>query len=242
VGRPYTNQLASVFVLLTAWSPDSRTILYHVEQGEAEDPDSAGPERKLRKAPYGDHIYDLESQNSVPTFVPGEFLAWLADGDFLVKNEQAQLMRLHPGKRTGSPVTVEAGDYGQVAAKSDSKQILASRGAEIVLIDLADGKTSTLAKGTWAEFQWPAFSPSGNHLSYLRQYPLSTRGRYGQEILVDGVPIYRLDKDFSYYWIDDETLALIVFGQNGMSERSWILVDRETGKEKVSKAVLAGRH
>ncbi len=243
VGRSYTNQLASVFVLLTSWSPDSRKILYYVEKGETEDPDSTGPERKLRKAPYGDHIYDLETQNSLATFLPGEFLAWLPDGDFLVKKgelESAQLMRVHPGDKTGLPVVAEPGDYGQVELRADGKQLMARRGPEIVRIDLVDGKMSVLAKGTWAEFQWPAYSPSGTHLSYLRQYPLNIRGRYGRELLIDGVSVYRLDKDFSCYWINDETLALLVYERNPTKKRAWILVDRKTGKEKLSKPVIEG--
>jgi hypothetical protein len=240
VGRPYTSQLASVFVLITSWSSDSRKILYHVEKGETEDPDTAGPERKLRKAPYGDHIYDLETQNSLPTFLPGEFLAWLPGGDFLVKRGElgnAQLMRVHLGAKTGRLVVAEPGDYGQVELRPDCKQLMARRGTEIVRIDLVDGKMSVLAKGTWAEFQWPAYSPSGTHLSYLRQYPLSTPGWYGRELLVDGASVYRSDKDFSRYWIDDETLALLVYERNPTRKPTWILVDRKTGKARFSKTV-----
>lgn len=244
VGRPHTNQLASVFVLLTSWSPDSRKILYYVEKGEIEDPDSTGPELKLRKAPYGDHIYDLEKQNSLATFLPGEFLAWLPDGDFLLKKgelENAQLMRVHPGDKAGRLVVSETGDYGQVKLSPDGKQLMASRGPEIVRINVVEGIMSVLAKGTWAEFQWPDYSPSGTHFSYLKQYPLSIRGLYGHQLMIDGVSVYRLDKDFSSYWIDDETLALLVYERSTTKKPTWILVDRKTGREILSKPVIDER-
>jgi hypothetical protein len=124
-----------------------------------------------------------------------------------------------------------------VKLRPGGKQIIARRGTEIVLIDLADGKTSGLAKGTRVEFQSPDFSPDGNHLSYLRQYPLSTPGWYGRELLVDGASVYRSDKDFSRYWIDDETLALLVYERNPTRKPTWILVDRKTGKARFSKTV-----
>jgi hypothetical protein len=244
VGRSYTDKLASVFVLLTSWSADSRKILYHIEKGETEDPDGPGPERQLRKAPYGDYIYDLKTLSSLATFLPGEFLGWLSDGDFLVKTgelDNAQLMHVHPGDKTGRLIVSEPGDYGQVNISPDGKQLIAGRGPEIVLIDLADGKMSMLAKGTWAEFQWPAYSPSGTHLSYMRQYRLNIPGLYGNELLIDGVSLYRLDKAFSSYWIDDETLALLVYERTPTKKRTWILLDRKTGKEKPSKLVSYGR-
>jgi len=243
VGRPYTDKLAAVFVLLASWSADSRKVLYYIEKGETEDPDGPGPERELRKAPYGDHIYDLETQNSLANSLPGEFLAWLPDGDLLVKKgelENAQLMRVHPGDKTGRLVLSEPGDYGQVELSPDGKQLMARRGAEIVRIDLINGGMSTLAKGNWAEFQRPAYSPSGSHWSYLRQYPLNIRGRYGHELLADGVLVYRLDRDFSSYWIDDETLAILVYEWKATKKRAWILVDRKTGKEKLSKPITDG--
>lgn len=240
VGRPYTTQFASVFVLISSWSADSRKILYHVEKGETQEPDSTGPARKLRKAPYGDHLYDLETKNSRPTFLPGEFLTWLPDGDFLVKRgelENAQLMRVHPGDKNGQLIVVKPGDYGQMQVKPGGQQIIARRGKEIVLLDLADGKTSTLAEGTRIEYQSPAFSPSGDHFSYLREYPLSTPGWYGRELLVDGATVYRSDRDFYCKWIDDETLALLVFERNPTKKPTWILVDRKTGRGKLSKPV-----
>jgi hypothetical protein len=227
-----------VFVLITSWSADSRKILYHVESGETDDPDSPAPERKVRKAPYGDYVYDLETRTSIPTFLPGEFRAWLPDGDFLVqagegKNEH--LLRVHPGDKNGQ-LLAAPGNYDEVELKPDGQQILATRDTEIVLIDLADGKTHILAKRVWAEYQWPHFSPSGIHLSYVRQYPLSTSGWYGQELLVDGASRYRSDKDFSFYWINDDTLALMVYERDATKKPAWVFLDWKSGREIVSPA------
>jgi Dipeptidyl peptidase IV (DPP IV) N-terminal region len=241
VGQPATNQLASVFVLITSWSADSRKILYHVENGETDDPDSPSPERKVRKAPYGDYVYDLETRTSIRMFLPGEFRAWLLNGDFLVqtgdeKNEQ--LLSVHPGDKNGQPLTAEPGDYDQIEMNPNGQQILATRGAEIVLIALADGKTNVLAKGVWAEYQWPHFSPSGIHLSYLRQFPLSTRGWYGNELLVDGASRYRSDKDFSFYWINDDTLALMVYERDSTKKPAWVFLDWKSGTETASPSPI----
>ena len=236
VGVPATDQLASVFVLITSWSADSRKILYHVESGETDDPDSPAPERKVRKAPYGDYVYDIETRTSSRTFLPGDFRAWLPDGDVLVQAGEAkneQLMRVHPGDKNGQ-LLATAGNYDQVEVKPDGRQILATRDTEIVLIDLADGKTAILAKGVWAEYQWPHFSPSGTHLSYLREYPLSTPGWNGHELLVDGAPRYRSDKDFLFYWITDDTLALMVYERDSTKKPAWVLLDWTTGRERVS--------
>lgn len=241
VGRPDTNQLASVFVLITSWSADSRKILYHVESGETDDPDSTALERKVRKAPYGDYVYDLTTRTSSRTFLPGDFRAWLLDGDFLAqagegKNEQ--LLRVHPGDKNGQFLAAEPGSYDQVEVQPNGQQILASRDAEIVLIDLADGKTNILAKGVWAEYQWPHFSPSGIHFSYLRQYSLSTPGWYGHELLVDGASKYRLDKDFSFYWINDDTLALMVYERDSTKKPTWVFLDWKSGRERVSPVAV----
>jgi hypothetical protein len=239
VGRPDTDQFASVSVLITSWSADSRKILYHVERGDTDDPDSTGPERKVRKAPYGDYVYDLETQTSSRTFLPGDFRAWLPDGDFLVqageeKNEH--ILRVHPGDKNGQPLAVDPGSYDQVEVKPNGQQILASRDGEIVLIDLAAGKTAILAKGVWAEYQWPHFSPSGIHISYVKQYPLSTPGWYGQELLVDGASKYRSDKNFLFYWINDDTLAFTVYERDSTKKPTWVFLDWKSGKESVSAA------
>lgn len=170
--------------------------------------------------------------------IPGEFLAWIPGGDFLVKAGQlknSQLMRVHPGDTRGQFVPTEPGDYWQVRIAPDGSRIVLRRGSEIALIGLSDGKTSVLANGIWAEFQFPTFSPSGNHVAYVRQFPLSTRGWYGHELFVDGTRAYRSDKDFSYYWVNDDVLAILAFERDRSKNPSWILIDRTTNQEKLSR-------
>jgi Tol biopolymer transport system component len=235
LGRPGTAQFASVFVMITSWSRDSQKILYYVESGETEDPDGTAPERKLWDVPYGAYIYEIATRKSFPTFVPGEFLAWLPGEDFLLKTDEldnSRLIRVHPGEKNAAPLPVDPGDYGQAELSPDGKRIAATRGSEIVLIDLDGGKMSSVANGAWAEYQWPAFSPSGNHLSYVRQYRLSEPGVYGNELIVDGQPIYRSDRGFSSYWINDETLALLLYDRSAAKQTTWILIDRKNGAEK----------
>lgn len=242
VGRPYTKQLASVFVEITAWSADSRRILYHVESGETEDADGEAPPLKTRQAPFGFHIYELPSGKSAPTYINGVFEAWLPNGDLLVKEgeyQNARLIRVRPGEKSGAPLPTKPGDYSQVQLSPDGREMLASvgdtkRGAEIVRIAIETGNLYSITKGKWAEFQWPGFSPSGNHLSYVRKFPNGERGRYGNELFIDGHLVYRSELPFRYYWIDEATLALLVHDWSAVDKRTWVVVDRETGKEKSS--------
>jgi Dipeptidyl peptidase IV (DPP IV) N-terminal region len=122
IGRPATSEFSAVFVLTTAWSPDSRQILYQVEKGEIEDPESAAPDLKVRPAPYGDYIYDLEECAWTSVSIPGEFLAWIPGDGLLIKTEEfktSRLVRFQPGDNHSQPVAAPPGDYGQVRAKPD---------------------------------------------------------------------------------------------------------------------------
>jgi hypothetical protein len=106
-----------------------------------------------------------------------------------------------------------------------------------VLVDVRDGKTSTLITGKWEEFQFPKYSPSGNHVAHIRQYPLTTRGWYGHQLFVDGALVYDSDEDLSYDWIDPEVIAILRFKHGSLKNPTWILIDRETGKEKLAQPI-----
>jgi hypothetical protein len=242
LGRSYTKEFASVFVEITAWSADSRRILYHVASGEVEDVDGDAPPRKVRPVPYGFHIYELSTGKSTPAYMSGEYQAWLPNGDFLVKEgefQNARLVRVRPGEKSGTALPINPGDYSQVHLGPDGREMLAfvgdtKRGAEIVRIDIAAGNLTSLAKGKWAEFQRPGFSPCGSHFSYVRQFPNDERGRYGNELFIDGRLVYRSGLSFTYYWIDEGTLALLVHDWSVPQKHTWIVIDHETGKEKSS--------
>jgi hypothetical protein len=109
---------------------------------------------------------------------------------------------------------------------------LAGCGSELVRIELENGKTVRLAQGRWAEFQWPGFSPSGKHVSYVIQYPIKEGGRYG-ELIFDGRAIYRSDRGFSAYWINDERLALLLYDQSKAENHTWILLDWRSGLSRI---------
>jgi dipeptidyl aminopeptidase/acylaminoacyl peptidase len=240
IGWPSTSEFASVFVLITAWSPDSRKILYRIEKGETEDPEGDSPDLKVRPTPYGDYIYDVEKQASAAVSIPGQFLAWIPGDGFLIKTGEFKSSRLvcfRPRENNGQQIAASPGDYGQVRTKPGGEQIVALRGSEIVLVDLRDGNAATLATGKWAEFQFPTFSPSGKHIAYIRQYPLATRGWYGHQLFVDGARVYDSDKDLSYDWIDDEVIAILRFERDLSKEPTWILIDLKTGKEKTTHPI-----
>ncbi len=152
VGRPYTAGQASVFVLVTAWSSDSRRLLYHVMAGETEDPEGRSPELEVRAAEYGFHIYDMESGESQSIDIPGEYLAWLPSGDFLLTMTDSlppdgQLFRLGAEDGDLALVTSQRGWFLQADRSPDGNLLLVSIGrrvagrtmSQIVEVDVTTG-------------------------------------------------------------------------------------------------------
>jgi Tol biopolymer transport system component len=226
VGAPYDQRYASVFVLLTAWSADSRRLLFHVSAGNLECVDCDRPDFELRPAEYGFFFYDLESGavRGLGSDLPGQFEAWLPDGEFLLSSPesrltQAVLMRFNPAGRRTTPLKLPAGGYGQIDVSHSGQAFVTSFGLErdgrlasqILRVDLNSGQATALTPvGDWAAYQWPRFSPSGERVAYIRQLELPG-SRWPPRVLMVGerrlLDCSEELKNLDFRWVNDSTLA-----------------------------------
>ena len=220
LGRPYTDSQASVFVLVTEWSSDSRRLLYHVMAGETEDPEGRSPELEVRAAEYGFHIYDMESGESQPIDIPEGYLTWLPSGDFLLTMTDSlpldgQLFRL--GAEGGDPalVTSQRGWFLQADRSPDGNLLLVSLGRRV-------------AGRTMSQIVEVDVAPSGTHIAY--QHRLEQPTRY--IVVVDGKAVYHCKTASSSctpQWIDDRWLVIL---DVGLDEKALVVVDADSGEVK----------
>lgn len=235
VGKPYNQRYASVDVFITAWSPDSRRVLYHVTPGMTDCIDCQRPDWEMRPADYGFYVYDLEEKSTRPIELPGSFHAWLPDGDFLLSSNERgsvgkQLLRFDWEEGTVEPITDRRGWYGQFDSSFDGRWLLTHvhdwRKGQILKLNVQDGGIFPVTPwGSMAEYQWPQFSPSGADISYVWQEGLDDSGTPRQTLVVNNRPIYRCDGGVDFHWIDNGTIALAC-------QDKLIVVDTETGDEK----------
>ncbi len=242
VGRPYTASHASVYVLVTAWSSDSRRLLYYVMAGETEDPEGRSPELEVRVAEYGFHIYDMESGESQSIDIPGEYLAWLPSGDFLLTLTdtipvQRQLFRFGAEGGDLALVTPQRGWFSQADRSPDGNLVLVSIGrrvagrltTQIVEIDVTTGAVQEVTSlGGWAEFQWARFSPSGTRIAYQHRLNEPTRSM----VVVDRKAVYHCKTGSTRcipQWIDDRSLVILDLGPD---EKVLVVVNAESGEVK----------
>ena len=245
VGKPYDERYASVFVYITDWSPDNQRILYNVSSGLLDCVDCTDRDDwEVRSADYGFYIYDLETNSSHSIMLPGQYEAWLPDGDLLltsqdVKSIKKQLLRFTPEEGTIRPVTDLRGWYGQIDVSADGRWLLTWLGqkpadkltSQILKIDLLTGtSTSVTPVGKWAEYQWPQFSPSSSHVAYAHQPKTQVSAPPETLTIIDGRDLYSCPQRLTahHYWIDDRTVVVRCRGD-------LIILDVETGEEK-------GRH
>lgn len=224
VGAPADDHYLAVFVYLTAWSPDSSRILYHVAAGLAEDAEGEGPVLKERPREYGYFIFDRAEETQLPLELHGQFQAWLPDGDFLLLPEETRplvqpLLRFNPLTKTLAAVGSLLGWYGQISVSADGRWALAGVGqqaegrltTQLIRIDLATGETSPVTPvGEWADYQWPRFSPSARFIAYVRQHEMDTDSWPRQSLVVDDRSVYfcaGFPKRLDFAWINDRSLV-----------------------------------
>jgi hypothetical protein len=242
LGQPATWSLASVDVLITAWSTNSRELLLHVTAGETELPDFDVPELKVRKAPYGFYRFKMADHSLELLKITDkfEFEAWLPNGEFIGSLEPIlpeQTCRENPlviVREGASAIPIDANAepsrLAQVAVSSDgisaamSVHCSRSNFSQIVKFDL-ENRTflSVSAKGEYAEYQWPRFSPSARQLTWIRSRH-AERKLAQDTLILDHKPIYECIAGIDYSWIDNSRIGLICGGQ-------LIVIDSTSGKE-----------
>ena len=63
-----------------------------------------------------------------------------------------------------------------------------------------------VASSDWAENQRPAFSPGGDHISYIHRKGM-VAGIPQESLIVDGRPLYSCQGGIDYRWIDERSIA-----------------------------------
>jgi hypothetical protein len=225
-GRPHGVCCASVETLINTWSSDSRRLLLPVSPGETSGPaEEWDHDLLVCKAPYGVYTYDLTTGTTQALALPKDFQfqAWLPDGSFLGTIAQPKpceggLQIFRPGEARGRAVGPRGDSPGQVQVSGEGKWAVVymgvcaapakSVGAEILKIDLATGSATTLMPASsWAENQWPAFSPHGGHFSYIHQKRLAEHV-FEESLIVDSRRLYSCHEYIDYKWIGDRRVAL----------------------------------
>lgn len=220
VGKPYTKKLASVYAHIKRWSADGSKILYSVNAGETEDPEGYEPNRIKRQAQYGVYAFNVQTRRSTPVSFPREEVddsAWLANGDFIfIENDR--VVRYDPTTKISTVISSKlVGLNGwQVDVSRDETQMVFTvdassrmKNSALVKLDIANGKSTALTKnGSWAEFQFPKFSPSGRKVSYEHRVGSSATHLPIVELVVDGRAIYSFEGNLRYYWVNESTLVL----------------------------------
>jgi Tol biopolymer transport system component len=255
-----TKRFNGASVLTSAWSPDSKEILYYVDEeiplaGEGGQ-EVAYPQAIRKPIQFGFHIYNLPLGRSRSVNIPHTgiddhdsntlyYQAWLRDGTYIVTDASGTtgVFIVDPKSGRIQPIATGTGalDFGQIAASSDGKFIVSTRAvgdrSKIVKIDLPTEDITTLSpEGTFAEYQWPRISPSGRHISYARivhSPPTSQETAF----IVDGKVIFHTNGPQQpaplMQWIDDNTIAV--------SDRDDIIIVNAQNGAEINRYKVIGR-
>jgi Tol biopolymer transport system component len=202
-GRGQSSEL-----LITAWSPDSRELLYHVTTFDLDDPYRDYIERFF----CARNIHTHENRTLV---FPGKFDCWLPAGSFLVTRDGLPCVwdSAEDSIRNVTPSS-RGGYFRQLTCDHSGQFLLANycptqydRFSQIVRVDVSSGAVAAVSEvGEWARYQFPSSSPSGGHVAYMVMagtLPLPTR-----TLVVDGRDM-RVCR--SYKWIDDDRIVVLDF-------------------------------
>lgn len=254
VAKPYTNKYLSIEVNIVEWSWDSSKLLYSISSGDPGSGDD-GFDRKERPAKYGFYIYDVKHKSTIftPYLKGGGLEAWLPDGDMLhvgtcktVKGYEECIMKSDLIEDKSIPFSIDR-KMGQIDISRDGKWLVANtrvpreafgkdpRG-QIVKIDLNNYSIMPItAVGSWGEYQWPKFSPSGKHILYEWRAGVE-KGFSVSHITVDGKKIYKAVQLSNCSWINDRTIVFTSsINATEYNKREIIIIDSVTGEIK-------GRH
>ncbi len=253
-GREKSINMAGVYVLITCWSFDSRQILYYVTHSETADVDNSAVSLETPSAAYGYRIYDLGAKNSKPIQLPGEFEAWLPNGEFLLTSAETEmfdktLLLFKQGDELPQVLSPTKGWWGQSRVSSDGRNVLIAFSAalpsarlksidehtlnddprfssRIVKLNLRTKKLFDVSpSGFWSEYQMPSTSPSGKHIAYIQQEEIDNSGYIHGKLVVDDKAIANFPGlPFEYHWINEDTIALA-------DDQTIVLVNANTGKE-----------
>jgi hypothetical protein len=244
IGKRATGKYSSVGVTARRWSADGKRILFEVIAGETEDPEGGRPDLVVRPAPYGFHIYNLETGKTtpLPPSIDGKLIvAWLKNGDFILSfpttgwddnSKRGGRLVLYSDADNRSPIVL-----AELPAGSEFHQVTLSPDELWLAFNETSWKnqTSQLQKlnvntkaiepvtpvGGFAEYQWPKYSRGGTRISYQHQ-------KSPDELVVDGVTVFS-GKFRQAEWIGDTRLAVEWFDSSA-KKRFLTVVDSTKAK------------
>jgi hypothetical protein len=252
--KPYTNEYLSIEVSTISWSWDGRKLLYSISPGDAGSGDD-GFDRKKRPAKYGFYIYDIEDRaerliaeveyhkGKIRTDLRGSRLALLSDGKILLQSDDGMLSLYEPGSKPKPLHVYIKRKLDHIYVSRDGKWLVscADNFTQAIKMDLKDYKVTPLSQvGSFSECQRPKFSPSGNHILYLRYTGKHEDGVPIVDIVVDDKKAYTSQRSAEYSWINDNTIAFTSGKKNDKMEV--IIIDSITGEIKGRHKIKEGQH
>jgi hypothetical protein len=229
-GRPYTQTLASVETLISAWSADSKRLLLAVVPGDTEcvDCETRGDWR-ARQYNYGYYIYDVRARTLRKANLGKDFevAALLEDGrvfgfDNGCRDQPIQIVS-PTGKVTAVPGSL---NLCQLDVSKDGSSAVAAvfqgRSSFIVKLDLITGESTRLSSvGAESEFQFPKLSLDMQHTAWLREQT---------ELMMDGRSIFSCsDPSLQFQWLGEQRIA-------GKCAHEMFVLEARTGR-KLAKVV-----
>jgi hypothetical protein len=218
VGRPYTETLASVLVLMVVWSADSTRVLINVTAGDTEcvDCNDRGDWKK-RKADYGHFVYDVRSGALHKIVLPKDFdlWDWRADGRLLgasiTGEDQGPVMVTPGGKPQPVPGLEGRGVNGLRISRDGSwaVAIISEYGRSYpVRVNLRTGALVMLTdEGRFAEYQDLTISPGEEHVSWVHRTGPVNAGT--KQIVVDGQPGFTCASELLIHdWLDERRMIV----------------------------------
>ena len=199
---------------VAAWSPNGRKLLY-AERTAQEIPGCApGHSSCVRRGPRAYRVYDRDDAKTTPVDLTlddfEEIAALLDSGELLVTNDAGALDRFDP--RTKTRTLAVGGPYRHSSFSIGHGRLLSTgwdekaKVTEILALDLATWKETALTTpGGYAEYGWPAASPSGKRVAWI-----DTTGRrpMTHTLVVDGSVVTNPSSDLvGFEWIDDAAIV-----------------------------------
>lgn len=206
-----------VYLLLTAFSPDGQTLLFHqapsisMEDGELPSPEGFVP---------GFVRFDLVSGVRTPIPHLTGFDAWTQDGRgvFFVNHQPRPPARLEvldllePKDPVVLQVVEEIDAFGQPNFPDDG--MVCVRSGQVTWTRL-DGSEPTMlsSKAPFATHQSPMLSPSRTWVAYQQGRWDEDRNVWAQELRGEGVEwLWRCQSRCTFAWLDDQTLLVLEDG------------------------------
>lgn len=194
-------------IFVTAWSPDSQSLLYAVESRLPGDPDDEAPTYDTARF----SLHDFRSGKTTSMALPGEFHGWLPSGEMiLLRGDEALLFA--DGKVR--PLVSERVRLGQLDVSADGSRIVAmatvAQGAQLVSIDPRAHRMNVIgAPRRSAEVQWPHVSPNGEVVARMERG--RTEGGIPEwAIFIENRQLTPFARNLhSFTWLDETTLAVV---------------------------------